>query len=244
MILALMNSFPGRALRTGLLLVLGGVAAFLAAGWLRTGLERRADPKQVIPAAEAVALAAAAVPEEQLPTALETLEAEISHLTSDLFDLDRRLVRLTPRGSYIVIDTVRNRLYVRKGRRAVREAICSTGSGKVLEDPAGGRSWTFSTPRGEFHVTNRLEYPLWRKPDWAFIEEGEPVPTRDDAVERFEEGALGEYALAFGDGYLIHGTLYTRLLGQSVTHGCVRLGPIDLKGVYDNSPLRTKIFIF
>ena len=85
---------------------------------------------------------------------------------------------------------------------------------------------------------------MWRKPDWAFVEEGEPVPTRKDAVERFEEGVLGEYALAFGDGYLIHGTLYTRLLGKSVTHGCVRLGPIDLKAVYDAAPLRTKIYIF
>ena len=55
---------------------------------------------------------------------------------------------------------------------------------------------------------------------------------------------LGEYALAFGDGFLIHGTLYTRLLGRSVTHGCVRLGPIDLKAIYDASSIRTPIFIY
>ena len=188
--------------------------------------------------------AAAAVPAGELPAAVEDLRAEIAGLASGLLGLDRRLLRLAPRSPYIVIDTVRNRLYLKRGAQVLRDSICSTGSGKVLEDPAGGRSWTFSTPRGEFHVTNRLENPLWRKPDWAFIEENEPVPTKEDAVERFEEGALGEYALAFGDGYLIHGTLYTRLLGRSVTHGCIRLGPIDLKSIYDQSPLRTTIYVF
>ena len=102
----------------------------------------------------------------------------------------------------------------------------------------------FSTPRGEFKVQNRLETPLWRKPDWAFIEEGEPVPGKKDAAERFEEGMLGEFALAFGDGYLIHGTLYTRLLGKSVTHGCVRLGAEDLRAVYESAPLQTRVLIF
>jgi L,D-transpeptidase YbiS len=85
---------------------------------------------------------------------------------------------------------------------------------------------------------------MWRKPDWAFIEEGEPVPGRKDAVERFEDGVLGEYALAFGDGFLIHGTLYSRLLGKSVTHGCVRLGSGDLKAVFDATDLHSKILIF
>ena len=240
----MMTSFLRRALRTGLLLALGGTAAFLVAGWLRTSVERRVAPQRVLPAADAVALAAAAVPEVELPVALAALEKETRRLTAEMLAMDTQLLRLAPRGAYIVIDTVRNRLYLKRGERIEREATCSTGSGKILDDPAGGRSWTFSTPRGEFHVTNRLKAPLWRKPDWAFIEDGEPVPTRADAVERFEEGALGEYALAFGDGFLVHGTLYTRLLGKSVTHGCVRLGPVDLKGVYDEAPLRTKIYIF
>jgi L,D-transpeptidase YbiS len=197
-----------------------------------------------VPPASAVAQAVAAVPADRLEAAVSELDREITRLQKELFRIDKKLLGRRPRGKYIVIDAAHNRLWLRHGEKTLREAICSTGSGKLLEDPAGGRSWIFSTPRGEFHVTNRLENPLWRKPDWAFIEEGEPVPTREDAVERFEEGVLGEYALAFGDGYLIHGTLYTRLLGKSVTHGCVRLGPVDLKAVYDAASLRTKIYVF
>jgi L,D-transpeptidase YbiS len=230
--------------RAGLLLVLGGAAAFLAAGWLRTSVESRTAPPRLVPEVSALAAAAAAIPSEDLPGATAELEATITSLQKKLFDLDRQLVKRSPPGPYIVIDTAHNKLWLRQGEKILREAVCSTGSGKLLKDSAGGRSWVFSTPRGEFHVTNRLENPTWRKPDWAFIEDGEPVPTRSDAVERFEEGVLGAYAMAFGDGFLIHGTLYTRLLGRSVTHGCVRLGPVDLKGIYDQTKVRTPIYIF
>ncbi len=233
-----------RTLRLGILLVVGGGAAFLAAGWLRTSVESRTAPPRLVPEVESIASAAALIPAQDLDAAVSALEAEIESLQRGLLAIDRRIMSQTPREPFIVIDSAHNRIWLRHGEKVLREAICSTGSGKLLEDPAGGRSWIFSTPRGVFHVTNRLENPTWRKPDWAFIESGEPVPTADDAVERFEDGVLGEYAMAFGDGFLIHGTLYTRLLGSSVTHGCVRLGPIDLKSIYDQTRLRTPIYIF
>jgi L,D-transpeptidase YbiS len=59
-----------------------------------------------------------------------------------------------------------------------------------------------------------------------------------------EEGVLGDYALAFGNGYFIHGTLYKRLLGRNVTHGCIRVGDEDLETIYKLSRLGTKIYIF
>jgi hypothetical protein len=76
-------------------------------------------------------------------------------------------------------------------------------------------------------VLSKLANPVWRKPDWAFVEEGEPIPK--DPGDRLEYGSLGEYALYFGNGYMIHGTLYERLLGRPVSHGCVRLGR-ELRG--------------
>ena len=75
------------------------------------------------------------------------------------------------------------------------------------------------------------------------VKEGVPIPARD-APERFEEGVLGMYALYFGDGYLIHGTLFERFLGQSVTHGCVRLGDEDLEEIYNPSEVGTRIYIY
>ncbi len=59
-----------------------------------------------------------------------------------------------------------------------------------------------------------------------------------------ERGVLGDYALGFGNGYFIHGTLYTRLLGRNVTHGCIRVGDDDLKVVFNNAQIGTKIYIY
>ena len=83
---------------------------------------------------------------------------------------------------------------------------------------------------------------MWRKPDWAFIEEGKQPP--ENPAARLEEGVLGDYALAFGNGYFIHGTLYTRLIGKNVTHGCIRLGDRDLETLFKRVRLGTPVFIF
>lgn len=147
-----------------------------------------------------------------------------------------------PRGSYIVIDRYCNKLYLRTADSILLEALCSTGSGGQLADTVTGRQWKFDTPPGIFTVDTKLKNPWWRKPDWAFVEEGLPIPKDDD--ERFDDQMMGDYAIGFGDGYFIHGTIYERLLGISVTHGCVRLGADDLKKLYDNTRIGTPIYVY
>lgn len=156
--------------------------------------------------------------------------------------LKKKISSLSPKGVYIVIDTARNKLYLKKGDNILREAVVSTGSGSILKDPSGKREWVFDTPRGEHSVKSKIKNPDWVKPDWAFIEEGEDIPT--DYRNRVESGVLGDYALAIGNGYLIHGTLYSRMLGRNVSHGCVRVGDEDLEFVYNNTPIGTKVIIF
>lgn len=55
---------------------------------------------------------------------------------------------------------------------------------------------------------------------------------------------LGEYAMGFGKGYFIHGTLYDRFLGRNVTHGCIRLNDEDLRTVHKLSDIGTPVMIF
>jgi len=166
---------------------------------------------------------------------LTDLRAENSILRS-------RLRSLNPDGIYIVIDTARNRLFLKYGNRTIREAIVSTGSGNILKDSDGRRKWVFDTPRGEFTVKTKYVSPSWTKPDWAFIEEDETIPK--NFKDRVENGILGDYALGFGNGYFIHGTLYRRLLGRSVTHGCIRVGDEDLMAIYTAAGIGTRIYIF
>jgi L,D-transpeptidase YbiS len=154
----------------------------------------------------------------------------------------RKIEKVMPHGQFIVVDTAKNRLYLRDGDRVVREVVVSCGSGAVLPDPSGKKTWVFDTPRGERMVKSKAKHPTWIKPDWAFYEEGETPPKKYE--DRVEEGVLGDYALGIGDGFFLHGTLYTRLLGRNVTHGCVRIGDADLEYLYKNVPLGTKVYIF
>ncbi|BCA55477.1 conserved exported protein of unknown function [Nitrospira sp. KM1] len=157
--------------------------------------------------------------------------------------LTRQLSQLAPARPYILVDTARNHLYIKQRDRVLLDALASTGSGGILDKPGEREGqWVFDTPRGEFVVQSKLVNPVWVKPDWAFVEEGLEIPARQ--ANRIELGVLGEYALGFGKGYFIHGTLYTRLLGKNVTHGCIRLNDTDLKSVYQLARVGTPIMIF
>lgn len=170
-------------------------------------------------------------------------KASLRTLQARYKTLSKQLAQLTPNQPYILVDTARNRLYVKRQDEIVLDAIASTGSGTILDKPGeGNNQWVFDTPRGEFLVKSKLTNPTWIKPDWAFVEEGLAVP--QNAADRAEQGVLGDYALGFGKGYFIHGTLYTRLLGKNVTHGCIRLNDNDLKGVYRLARVGTPIMIF
>ncbi len=168
---------------------------------------------------------------------------DVAKTEKNVQQLEKKMNGLLPRGPYIVIDTAQNRLFLKNGSQVVREAVVSCGSGVVLEEPGGKkRSWIFDTPRGEFSVKSKITNPYWVKPDWAFIEEGETIPKGME--DRIEAGTLGDYALGFGQGFFIHGTLYTRLLGRNVTHGCVRVGDEDLKAIFKAVPVGAKIYIY
>ncbi len=175
------------------------------------------------------------------PTAVDHA---VSHaLQARYKTLAKQLTQLMPTQPYILVDTARNHLYIKRGDQVMLDALASTGSGTILDKPGDSKEqWIFDTPRGEFTVQSKLTNPVWVKPDWAFIEEGLEVPKSQ--ADRLESGVLGEYALGFGKGYFIHGTLYTRLLGKNVTHGCIRLNDDDLKSVYRLAKVGTPIMIF
>ena len=164
-----------------------------------------------------------------------TLKVEVSLL-------QKKINRFIPGGVYLIINTSENTFFLYKNKELIREGICSTGSYVKLE-ASDTKNWIFETPKGVFTIKGKVTNPVWRKPDWAFVEDGLPVPPPGDP-SRYEYGVLGDYALSLGDGYLIHGTLYKRFLGLPVTHGCVRMGDDDLEIVYETLPLGAKVFIF
>jgi L,D-transpeptidase YbiS len=221
---------PAWTLRKRWFFLAGGAAALVALLCAGTGYGYRS-------AGSRPPGAAASVPAD--PDAARSMR---SALDKEDRALRAKLSRLAPKGNYLVIDQTRNRLYIKKDGEVVREAICSAGSGMVLQTHDGKRKWVFDTPRGVFKVRNRRSNPVWTKPDWAFVEDGLPIPSRRS--DRVETGVLGEYALDLEDGYMIHGTLYERLLGRPVSHGCVRLGKEDLRAVWKAAPIGTPVYIY
>ncbi len=169
-------------------------------------------------------------------------EKEFKALQQKLAQLNKKNERLTPGGAFLIINTTDNTFNLYKNNQVIRRGFCSTGSFIKLEVDST-KSYTFETPKGVLTVQNKITDPVWKKPDWAFIEEGLPVPSPNHP-SRYERGVLGDYALSLGDGYLIHGTLYQRFIGMPVTHGCVRLGDADLEAVYNTLQIGSKVFIY
>jgi lipoprotein-anchoring transpeptidase ErfK/SrfK len=67
-----------------------------------------------------------------------------------------------------------------------------------------------------------------------------PVNTK----QRHFKGVLGHYRLNLGDGYAIHGTDQPQNLGQSVSHGCVRVGDADIAQLYATANVGDTVIIY
>jgi L,D-transpeptidase YbiS len=172
----------------------------------------------------------------------ENILKEISKKETQISSLKNSYYNLLPEKPYLLINTVNNEIHVMFKERLIHRGKCSTGS-YILLKAYNNRKWLFKTPKGLFKVKYKLRNPIWYKPDWAYLEEGMPIPTRYTAA-RYEKGVLGDRALALDDTHLIHGTPFKRMLGMPVTHGCIRLGDEDLWIVYDNLVLGCNVFIF
>jgi hypothetical protein len=57
-------------------------------------------------------------------------------------------------------------------------------------------------------------------------------------------GVMGTRRLELGDGYGIHGTDHPETIGQSVSHGCVRLRNEDIERLYPMVPVGTPVYIY
>jgi hypothetical protein len=171
------------------------------------------------------------------------IRRKIANTSYEITLLERKLTSYIPTQTYLVVNTVDNEFFLYRNRRLIREGYCSSGSYTLLRTKDGEKEWIFKTPRGRFTIQGKITHPVWRRPDWAFVEEGLPIPGPGDP-SRYEYGVLGDYAMSIGDGYLIHGTLYKRQLGMPVTHGCIRLNDDDLEAVYSALSIGSKVYIY
>lgn len=101
-----------------------------------------------------------------------------------------------------------------------------------------------TTPLGNTRVIAKVEHPSWYPPASIrkeHAEAGDPLPA---VVGPGPDNPLGDYKirLGFGDGtYEIHGTNNPTAVGLAITHGCIRMYPEDVAGLFPLLPLGTPV---
>lgn len=94
----------------------------------------------------------------------------------------------------------------------------------------------WETPTGDFQVNQLSDSPTWKQPIT-----GEIVPAGSP------ENPLGDRWIGFwSDGTHqigFHGSNQESLIGQAVSHGCVRMRNEDIKKMYDFISLGTQVIV-
>lgn len=131
----------------------------------------------------------------------------------------------------VVINSAEMRLYYYpKGTKTV--VVLPVGVGELGKDTP--INWTTAVER-------KKDGPTWtptKKMHEESVAAGSPLPTIFPAGP---DNPMGLYALYIGRLYAIHGTNANFGIGLRVSHGCVRLRADDIKWLYDNVPVGTRV---
>jgi L,D-transpeptidase ErfK/SrfK len=179
---------------------------------------------------------------EELRATVQTLEQEAARLEEENQGLKRMLKDTDDDELYLVVDTESNRLTMRQGDKVLLKTKVGTGSRQFIKEETG-RNWYFESPMGSLTVLGKERNPVWIRPDWSYVEENMPVPSENDP-DRIVRGVLGKYALLLGNGYKIHGTKWTSLLGTHFTHGCISVDDKNLEILHKVVKIGTKVYIY
>ncbi|MBW4464778.1 MAG: L,D-transpeptidase [Pegethrix bostrychoides GSE-TBD4-15B] len=99
----------------------------------------------------------------------------------------------------------------------------------------------WETPTGNFQVMVMQEHPAWQTPSFVPASEQGIVPAGD------ANNPMGERLILFwtdGKDYIgFHGTNQPDLIGQAVSHGCVRMRNQDIRKLYESVSIGTPVVV-
>jgi L,D-transpeptidase ErfK/SrfK len=111
-------------------------------------------------------------------------------------------------------------------------------SASVQTYPIGIGDEGWETPVGVFHIFEKRPNPAWYIPESLQAKYGMKV------MPAGPDNPLGDFMMKFSAGaYGIHGTNIPWGVGGLVSHGCIRLYPEDIKILYPQVKLGTKLEI-
>jgi len=111
--------------------------------------------------------------------------------------------------------------------------------------PVGVGKDGLATPKITSYISSKRKNPTWRPTqamrDRYFTKHGKEMVRE---IPAGPENPFGKYALRLGQSeYLLHGTNKRFGIGMRASSGCIRLFDDDIKWLYDNIPLNTKVRI-
>jgi len=135
----------------------------------------------------------------------------------------------------VVINLPEMRLYYYPKQKDGEPAVLITHPISV-----GRMDWR--SPLGRTSIVSKQTDPSWTPPESIKKEalaDGHPLP---DVVPGGPDNPLGRYAMRLGiPGYLIHSTNKPYGVGMRVTHGCIRMYPEDIEGLFTDIPVGTTV---
>jgi len=117
---------------------------------------------------------------------------------------------------------------------------------QVITYPVSIGKMDWATPLGKTRVLNKRKNPTWTPPESVrkeHADRGDPLPP---VVKAGPQNPLGAYAMRLDiqpGAYLIHGTNNPIAVGMAITHGCIRMYPEDIEGLYPLVPVNTPVWL-
>ncbi|MFA6037707.1 MAG: L,D-transpeptidase family protein [Legionellales bacterium] len=100
----------------------------------------------------------------------------------------------------------------------------------------------WKTPIREGKVVDKEANPSWHVPKSILAENAARGVHTPAVVGPGPNNPLGKYALRLSiPGYLIHGTSNPTSIGRRVSHGCIRMFPMDIEELFNNVPVGTPV---
>lgn len=128
-------------------------------------------------------------------------------------------------GKIVVIKQSEHTLYLYDREELVNSFIIAVGMPQ------------YPTPNGKFHITFKERNPTWLPTsEWAKDKRGVPQPPGPD-------NPLGKYWMDLGQGIGIHGTPFEKTLGESVSHGCIRMSNWAAGELFEAVKVGTPVYI-
>ncbi len=179
---------------------------------------------------------------------LEYFAAEYQLGLSNLMEANPGVDPYLPKGGtvlnipqqIILPDTVHEGIVINSAE--MRLYYYPKGSNTVIVLPIGIGQLGKDTPvNWVTKVERKKAGPTWTptaKMHAEYIAAGEPLPA---VVPAGPDNPMGLYALYIGRLYAIHGTNANFGIGLRVSHGCVRLRNEDIKFLFQNVPVGTRV---